>query len=552
MHKKILFVFTICFLLIPFSLKSQYIYSEDEGDYYIRDIIIERDSVFMRSDNDWFFAAKAANAMHSLTRRYVIEDELLFTANAVTTEEALAETERNLRKTELFTHVKIELDSVDVGTFDAYVLTKDRWSLYPEPKIGSGGGDLTLGLGIEEFNVAGTGTMLMGEVLHIGENDIGWQFNGILEQPRLFRSEIGLLADVKFDRFRTEQTYELEKKYRTLSTPSSYGITVINNDGTRFNYIGEGEFTELNTTERRATAFYSHGWERQNRYFATAMVEVEDIERPDPQYARAFDNSAKILVQFSSTFHKYAKISNITNYFEEDIESGGYGRVIVGRTMPMDMRTADSLKDQSNNLYYVAGEGEQSYYNGKFYIFGGVKGASGFQNGYARYTYEEINFKTFYQFNKVFTLAANVRQQTVWNWYRDRQLLLDHETGLRGYASNTLKGDNRIIGNFEARIFPGWHWWVLDFSTVAFWDIGTVWDETIKLQKARWHNSVGLGIRAHFSKSASPSHTTRLDFAYNFDTKSFGAVMFSSEQYFDTHKEHDYRKPHVFGIEYDE
>lgn len=533
------------------GLYSQYIANEEEGDYFIRDIYIERDSVFMRNDKDWFFGARAANKIHTLSRRYIIEDELLFKPGEMTFEEILKETERNLRRTELFTSVKIELDSVNVGTYDAFVVTKDRWSLYPEPKFGTGGGDMTIGFGLEEFNLGGTATYVMGEILHIGENDIGWQGNAILRQPRLFRSEIGLEADVKVDRFRTEQMYTIEKEYRTLSTPSSYGITGIYNDGTRFNYSEGGAFNELNTTEKSLSAFYSHGWERQNRYFATFYGQIEDIRRHSPEYNRAFDNSAKFLAQFSSTFHKYAKIKNVTNYFEEDIESGGYGRVIVGRVLPMD-RGNDSVPEKGDDLYYVAGEGEQSYYNGNFYIFGGIKGASGFQNGYAKYTYEEVNFKSFYKFSDFFLLGANFRQQTVWNWARDRQLILDSETGLRGYEANGLKGDNRIVANFEARFFPGLTWWVVDFSGVLFWDIGTVWDEYVKIHKTRWHNSVGAGLRFHFSKSASPDHTARLDFAYNFDEMNFGSVMFSSRQYFELHSKHDYRKPHVFGIEFDE
>ncbi len=551
MQNKFLGLIILITISITYSSVSQYIANEEEGDYYIRNIIIERDSVWMRSDKDWFFAAKLANRFHGLTREYLIEDELLFTPNKMIFEDYLAETERNLRKTGLFTTVKIELDSVEESTYDAYVVTKDRWSLFPQPLFGSGGGDWRAGASVEEFNLFGTGTYLSAEGLYRNENDIGWQGEFTLKQARLFRSEIGVVASMRYNRFRTEQFLSFEKQYRTLSTPSSYGISILNNDGDIFRYQKNGEYQTINTTERRLTAFYSHGWKRQNRYFATAMLQFEDIKRPELQDTRAFDNCGRFLVQFSSTFHQYDKIRNVYSYHEDDIESGGYGRVILGQTFPMSPNS-DITKQKGESIYYVGGEGEQSYFNGKFYFFGGIRGASGFQNGYAKFTFQGSDIKTFYQFSPLFTIGYTMKQQTVWNWHRDRQLILDAETGLRGYEANGLKGDNRIINSLEARFFPKWTLWVIDLSGVAFWDFGTIWNETIDLVDTKWHHSAGLGVRLHFNKSSNPRHTSRIDVAYNFDEGRIGSVMFTSRQYINLYAKHDWRKPKLFGLEYEE
>jgi outer membrane protein assembly factor BamA len=551
MQNKFLALIIFLTSVISYSSFSQYIANEEEGDYYIRDIIIERDSVWMRNDKDWFFAANLANKFHGLTRQYIIEDELLFKTEQMTIEDYLAETERNLRKTGLFTTAKIELDSVAEGTYDAYIVTKDRWSLYPKPLFGSGGGDWRAGVGLDEFNLLGTGTFVMGEALYRNENNIGWQGEFMINQPRLFRSELGITASMMLNKFRTEQFLGLEKTYRTLETPSSYGISIMNNYGDIFKYEGNGEYQTLNTTERRLTAFYSHGWKRQNRYFATAMLQLEDVKRPDLYDTRAFDNCGRFLVQFSSTFHQYDKIKNVYTYLEDDIESGGFGRVILGQTFPMSPNS-DITKQKGESIYYVAGEGEQSYYNGKFYFFGGIRGASGFQNGYAKFTYQGSNIKSFYQFSPFLTLGYSMDQRTVWNWHRDRQLILDAETGLRGYEANALKGDSRIISNLEARFFPKWTLWVVDLSGVAFWDVGTVWNEGVDITDTKWHHSAGLGLRIHFNKSANPSHTSRIDVAYNFDEGRVGSVMFTSKQYIDLYAKHDWRKPKIFGLEYDE
>jgi len=135
--------------------------------------------------------------------------------------------------------------------------------------------------------------------------------------------------------------------------------------------------------------------------------------------------------------------------------------------------------------------------------------------------------------------------------HKYHQLILDNESGLRGYRLNGLTGDNRIVANLELRVFPDWRLWVFDLAGVAFWDIGTVWNETVAINKAQWHNALGAGMRFHFTKSASLKHTFRIDAAYNFDQKGFGSITFGNEQHFNFFGKHDYKKPKLFGTQYD-
>lgn len=552
MKTKNLILFVALLFALSYNLHSQYIANEDEGDYFIRNIYIERDSVFMKSDRDWFWGANILNSLHFLTREHIIEDELLFNLESMTVEKYLAETERNLRKTNLFVSVDIRLDSIAEGTSDAYVVTKDRWSLYPSLLVGLSGGNYRLGGRLEEYNLFGRGADLMAEALYLQKNDIGWQGRAKFEKARLFRSNIGMRAVIEANKFYHSDTLDISKQYRTLETPSSFGISVINNMGDKFHYKGNGLFDTMNLTEQRAHIFYSHGWERQNRYFATAMLEAENIERPSEEYARAFDNCGRFLMQFSSTAHYYAKIKNVNSYNVQDIESGGYGRVIIGQVFPM--RSSSNPENRlGESIYYVAGEGEQSYYKDDLYLFVSIKGSSGFQRGLAKYTYQEANITAMYKFNDMFLIGARIKQQSVWNWFdKDRQLLLDEDHGLRGYAAHELVGANRYIANFEARFFPDWHIWTIDFSGVAFCDVGNVWDYTMKYMFNDVYVSAGLGLRGHFSKSNNPHHTFRLDVAYNFHENKIGTIMFGSQQYFDFFFKHDYRKPTIFGLEYDD
>lgn len=518
--------------------------NRDNYDFQVNNIYINRHNVFEKTDEDWFFAGNFANFLHPITKEFIIADELLFAPDQFIIEANLSETERNLRSSMLFTDVSITIDSVGIDYYDVYVETKDRWSLYPQILFGTGGGNTRYGGRIEEFNFLGTGTYFSAEGLSRSENDIGNQYNFGIMQRRLFRSELGLTYGITTHQYRTIQLLAIEKPYRTLETTNSYGITLSNNDGYDFIYSDANNFEKIKSLEQRASIYYSHGWLELDKVFITGLFSYENIDRYKPEYERAFDNTAKFLLQFSSVSNDFRVVNNINHYHKSDLCIGGYGRAVLGKTF--------SINDKGESLYYIAGEGEQSYYNGKLYLFAGVKGSSGFVSSIPVYTYQEINGLAFYQFNKFFILGGRLRQQTTWNWHnRDRQLILDNEKGLRGYTANNLVGDNRLFSNLELRVFPDFRFWVLSMSGVLFWDAGIVWNAGQKVYKQRWHNSVGTGLRFHFTKSSSPRHTFRLDVAYNCDEKRMAEIMLSSQQFFSFFSTHKYKKPKIFGLEYD-
>jgi len=538
-------VHLIVMLITPiFGIAQEYDDSNREDyDFKIRDIKIIRKEVFEKEDPDWFFASPFGNWFHSLSREYLIRDELLFEEDSYIKEDILFETERNLRKLELFTNVKIELDSISDDTYDAYITTKDRWSFYPEPLFGFAGGERQLGLSLEEYNLFGTGTNIEIEGLHRTENEIGWQGRLLVRSLRLFRSDFGLEFQILSHRFRTEKNFNFEKPYRTLKTEMAYGIEVTNNYGDNFLYINQNDYKRIYTRENRAEAYFSKAWSEGDRIFISTLLSLEDVKRDSIISQRAYDNSGKFLLQFSSVSNKFYIAKNVNQYLDEDLIVGGYGSATLGKIFP--------IGNKGESLFYIAGEGEQSFYNKKMYLFGRVRGASAFYKNISTYSYQEFFGLGFYQFNKYFSLGSRIRQQTVWNWGFDRQLILDAETGLRGYLANDLQGANRIFYNLEARVFPDITLWLVNISGVLFWDTGTVWDEQTKIWDTKWHNAIGTGIRFHFTKSGSPKHTMKIDFAYNFDERKPASIMISSHQFFSFFEKHDYKKPEIFGLEYD-
>jgi outer membrane protein assembly factor BamA len=528
-------------LYILFIISSLSLFSQG---LQIRNIYYERNKVFEPKDKDSFFLASLFNYFHYTTREYIVKDELLFDENTVTDEDYIYETERNLRATGLFSNVSVELDSLGYNAFDAYIITKDRWSLYPAILYGSGGGEIKAGGRIEEFNLLGTGIYIKLEALHRTENNIGWQgFTNIIYR-RLFRTELSLDLTLQANQYRTSQVLNLTKNYLTLDTKYSYGLFGYNSFGSNFIYKLDSNITLAPFKEQRFTGFFSRAWYRNDRVIATGLIEYHNVDRTGENIRLGYDNSGKILMMFSSVSQRFQPVEKINYYHVEDMPIGGYGSATLGKIFPIGSKNGD-------NSYYVGGQGEISHYDGKLYLFGQVTGASSFMRSNGVYTYQEFLGLSFYKPTDWLVIAGRLRQQTVWNWYGYRQLLLDNERGLRGYQLNQLSGENRILGNFELRFFPDWTVWIFKISGDAFYDIGTVWDQDQKLPNSQFYSSIGAGIRFHFTKSANSGQTLRIDFPYNLFENKFGGIIITTKQLFSAFGSHDFRLPELYGISND-
>lgn len=508
----------------------------------INEIFIDRKPVFDSTRTDWFFAAGLANSLHVITRQYIVEDELLFKEDDDLDFESIYETVRNLRSTGLFTDVAFKIDTLNDNNCDVSITTRDLWSTRASILFGTGGKQTVYGGRLEEVNLAGTGTFLSMESLHLSENQIGWQGALIFRNRRLFRSEYSLDASILAHKYRTEQALTIQKPFRTLATSSSYGASYYHIWGNDFLYMSEGNYQPMPFLERRARFWYSQSWQEESRVFATALLEGEDINRGKPEFRRAYDNSGRFLLAFSSLSEKYEQTNKLNAYQTEDLQIGGWGSAVLGKIFP--------IGSKGENFYYVAGVGERSYYKDNLYLFASVSGASAFKRSNGYYTYQDFLGLGFYRISPGLVFATRIKQQTVWNWYALRQLILDNDKGLRGYAANHLTGDNRIITNSEIRFFPDLPFWIFNLSGAVFYDCGSVWNQETKIGGTRWHSSAGFGLRVHNGTSAGATSIFRFDFAFNFDEKKFTEIIFTTDQLFSVFKKHEFRLPELNGLEF--
>ncbi len=512
---------------------------------FIRNIYIDRLNVFDSTYGKSFFAADLFNKLHIVTKEYVIEDELLFAEDEELYDFDIYESERILRSLNIFSNVAVTAVPLKNGDYDVYIKTQDRWSFEPSILYGTGGGAYNIGLGLREWNFLGTGTYLRLDGLYRSENNIGLE--GLIEvkQRRLFRTPFTLEALLQSNKIKTDQFISFQKKYLNYLVPTSYGIDVYRSFGDIFYYNTPEGTLLLPFNELTARGFFSLSWIKEDNIYFTVLGQMKKVERGREEFRQAYDNSGWVLASFSSVSDDYRPVNRINTYLTQDLCVGGYGNAILGKVF--------KLNERGDNLYYLGAQGEKSVLLKNTYLYGQVTGASGFQsNAKPQYTYLEVKGIGFYSISPNWVIASRVRQQTAWNWDARRQLVLDNDAGLRGYEVNQISGDNRIIANLEMRFFPDWGLSFLRFSGVTFFDIGTAWNQDTPLQKSRWYQSAGIGIRIHNLKASAENEVIRIDFAFNFKDGKFGKIILSSGQLFSLIAPHQYKLPELFGGEFDE
>ena len=103
-------------------------------------IIIERDNIFPAEQAQASFVAKAGNAIHPRTNRWVIKSTVLFKVGDSLDMSRVQESARTLRALTVFQEVTIDTATRD-GRLAVLIRTRDAWSLSPKLSVaGSGGG----------------------------------------------------------------------------------------------------------------------------------------------------------------------------------------------------------------------------------------------------------------------------------------------------------------------------------------------------------------------------------------------------------------------------
>ncbi|MFT5233924.1 MAG: hypothetical protein ACI9UK_001297 [Candidatus Krumholzibacteriia bacterium] len=105
------------------------------------------------------------------------------------------------------------------------------------------------------------------------------------------------------------------------------------------------------------------------------------------------------------------------------------------------------------------------------------------------------------------------------NRVSDTVLRLGNATGLRGMEDNLVKGNQRIVANFEYRLFTPWQMLGFRFMLLGFADIGTVTGADDPVFEQRIYTSLGLAVRVQNPNLVLPATQLRVAFLNGIEDK---------------------------------
>ncbi|MHC2990431.1 hypothetical protein OB13_02095 [Pontibacter sp. HJ8] len=445
------------------------------------------------------FLEKAGNSLHAKTRRSLVRNKLLFQTLEPLEPLALVESERLLRQTDYLLDARIIVDerTTTEDSVDVFVITKDIFSLG-----GSGSYSPSSGSGrvsLRELNFLGLGHQVRGL----------YRFN--MDRPRSWEVAAGYtIENISNTYIRSELNYVNENFYKEksaflrrdfFSTTTKYaGALGIAQVEERLLLPSTPEdtvqrFTDLSYNRQdfwlgRSFKFksYNLGYEPRGRVIAgLRLINTNYGVKPSD----AYQDNIMILGSLGYSVRRYYKDRFLYGFGRtEDVPAGtlisatyGYekGKLFDRRYLGLDLSVA-RYTPTFGYLYGRAGYG--SFLRGSKL----EQGVLELESLYFTRLYEKGNWKLRHFVTGHGTIGLNRNPEEL--------LSINNEDGLRGFRSDLLRGNRRIVLNYEANLYTPFSLFGFRLATLAFLDVGWLSSgkKSSPLQN-KPYKGFGVGIR---------------------------------------------------------
>lgn len=453
-----------------------------------------------------FWAYRMANDLHVKTREHVVRRELLFAEGEPMDEEALAQTERNLRALPFLRRARVEAIPLGEQRVRVRVTASDSWSTHPEIRLAKVGNEWIWGVGLRERNLLGYGKQLA--VLHDSGLDRDETFVSYGD-PRFLGSRFatGVLLSDASDGHRVR--FSLVRPFFAIDTP--WSLRFVLEDFDRLDPLFEdGErVDELRHVRRRGEAELARAVQRSS----TSAVRLHlGYIHTDDEVGGGADVRRFGIVRagVSAVSHDFVKLAYL-NRFErpEDINLGSQASAFFGASTPT-----------------LGGEEQTSY----FYFVSASRGLRLNRRGFllssaswqARRRNERLeNHFTLLRLHLIQKLAEKklVLAKAIFNYGRNLdpeiQVRLGAEGGLRGYPVRQFNGNRSFLASVEGR------WFIADeigklvsVGVAAFADSGFAWPEGQPMALRDLRSNVGVSLLLGSNRVSASRPGVRFDVAY--------------------------------------
>lgn len=446
---------------------------------------------------------RVANALHIRTRTSVIRDALLFKSGDRVSVRAFDETERALRSTRYLYDVKFTVLAVRDNIADIEVSTRDTWTLDPGGSFGRAGGANSTRVGIKEYNLLGTGTIVsLGRSRNVDRSGTQFTFsNGSVFGSR---TAVNLSHAVNSDG--RSNAVSVVRPFYALDSTWAAGALAARDDRIDSVYAAGVLSSQYRHDSRRAEVFGGwsaglvDGWVRR----WTAGVELrQDRYASEPGLAAPsrLPTDEKLVVPFVG-------YELIEDRFDREVNRNQIGRpefFALGLKASVRFGWASTgLGSTRDALLYAASVSRGFEPAPGQMLLGSADIVGRYAESQVQRQRLGLQVRWFLPHHGRWLLYASAAGDLLTRPAPTESLLLGGEEGLRGYPLRYQSGTRRALFTLEERYFTDlFVWRLFRLGGAAFVDVGRAWGgaET-NAPNPGWLSDVGFGLRIANSRAA--------------------------------------------------
>jgi hypothetical protein len=480
------------------------------GGQPVARIDIVRHEIFDARGRALAWPFRLANRLHTLTREDVIRREVLLEQGACLDAEALAQTERNLRRLGFLRDARVDTvvgRTVDTPGVDVRVSTFDTWTTSPELRFAKVGNRVVWTAGVSETNLFGGGHQV--QVSRRSDLDRDQTILS-LRDSRLGGSRVrGAVSYADRSDGRGAEV-ELARPFFALGTAWSFGARLEAFDQRDPVYLGAERVADLRHVARRLDL---EGARAVRRTPSSAL-------RMHLAYRHRKDDVAGDARRFgvmeaglSLLQHRFERLTHV-NRFEraEDFNLGHQLTAAVGVSTP-------ALGGERGNVVFVSASERKGLDLGPGRFAVAEAGWAGrHRHGRWENAIAHLRLDGLTRLGRRGLLLATARYRHGAHLDPEVQLTLGAHNGLRGYPVHQWVGSRSLLLATEARLFVADDVKQLaSFGLAAFTSGGYAWPEGRAMALRDLRGDVGVGLLIGRNRLTANRPGLRVDLAYAFN-----------------------------------
>jgi hemolysin activation/secretion protein len=454
-----------------------------------------------------YWAYRWANQLHVETKEAVIRRELLFREGEPVDEEALAQTERNLRALPFLRKARIETHPAGTdgeGAVRVRVVVGDSWSTVPEARLSKVGNEWVWAVGATEGNLFGRGKQL--QTLHTSGLDRDETFV-LYRDPRFFGSRVGLSTYYSDASDGHHGAFSAQRPFYSLDSLWSFRSGFEDFDRLDPLYEDGERVVDLRHSRRHADFEAARAVRRSDRSALRLHLGYQFSDDLVEQERRKF---GVVQVGLTSVVHSFRKLSHV-NRFErtEDINLGNEAAAFVGISNP-------SLGGEPGDSYFFfLSERRGLALNAGGFVLGAASWQARRRQGEIENAIARFRLDIVQKISSRRILLAKADYQHGSSLDPEVQIRLGAESGLRGYPVRQFNGSRSLLLSVEGR------WFLADevlrlvsVGVAGFVDSGYAWPEGTKVALHDLRSDVGVSLLLGANRVSSSRPGVRFDLAY--------------------------------------